>query len=147
MDAYRAPQSTLKREPVAKRKMLGRIFAWMSIGAILILPGIYFTWAQFITLYFEIQSNSLTVSSPKEMAALISQNLVPVALSSMVAFPSLICVFLSITFSNYRSRIFFRFWVFLAIAWIVAIPIGTPFGLILALTLFLTRKGFRKNKK
>lgn len=45
MDAYGAPQSTLKKEPVAKRKTLGRISAWLSLGAILILPGVYFTWA------------------------------------------------------------------------------------------------------
>ncbi len=147
MDAYRAPQSRLKREPVAKRKMLGRIFAWLSFGAILILPGIYFSWAQFIALYIEIESNNASISSPKEMAALISQSLIPVAFSTLVALPSLICIFLSISLSRYRSRVFFHFWIFLAIIWIIAIPVGTLFGLILALSLYFTRTGFSENQR
>lgn len=145
MEAYRAPKSTLEQQPIKKRETLGKIFAWLSLGAILMLPGVYFTWDYLGLLFVDIESDS--IASSRAMATRISQSMVPATASTIVSLPSLICLFLSLATSSYRSRRFYRFWIFLAIVWILAVPIGTVFGLILAIVLYLNRKSFRISQK
>jgi len=141
VDNYTAPKSDLgyKYSLKPKREKLGKVLSFLSLPSLLPIFGIVSAIYQMIGVFQEI---TVSGGDPELMAGGISQSLVPVIFSVVIAIPSLICIFVVIFLTSYRSKIFFRLWVFASIVILLALPIGTILGIILIITLFIKRKEF-----
>jgi hypothetical protein len=144
VQVYTAPQSELgSEELMPKRVKLGKVLSYLSLASLLPIVGIAIAIYQMIGVFQDVTLSGN--GDPELMAGGISQSLVPMLLSMIAALPSILCIFLVLFLTTYRSKVFYRLWVLASIVLIVAFPIGTLFGLILGITLFIKRKEFSKN--
>ena len=118
-----------------------RILSFLSI----LLVFSYVGWAlSFIELYEVYQGlvSGTDAPDPKATADNISNALIPYATSLILAIPGWACAMIVLLFSSYRSRVYFIFWIFSSFVLLIGFPIGTLFGLILGITLYVKRRQF-----
>jgi hypothetical protein len=138
---YQPPLSELNSELNVKRQLLGKALSYFSLISIIVVAGLVSFFSSMTTVFKKIIETG--ADDPQLMAGAISQSLVPVVLTNILALPSIFGIFLVLFISSYRSKYFFWFWVFLSMALIISIPIGTLLGLSLIVILILKRKEFR----
>ena len=139
---YTPPKSDLGSglDSSSKRKKLGKVLSYLSLPSVLPIAGAVMMIYKLadalgkVTLFGD--------SDPKILASEISQSLVPLVVSVFLALPSYLCIFAVLFLTTFRSKAFFRFWIFTSIVMIISFPIGTLFGVILATVLLLKRKEF-----
>lgn len=118
-----------------------RIISFLSILLVFSCVG----WAlSFIELYEVYQGliSGRDAPDPKAIANNISNALTPYVTFLILAIPGWACAMIVLIFSSYRSRIYFVFWAFSSFVLLVGFPIGTLFGLILGITLYVKRRQF-----
>lgn len=114
--------------------------SYLSLPSLLPVFGIVSAIYQMVIVLKEFTLNG--AGDPQLMSGGISHSLVPVVLTTVLAVPSIVCIFLVIFLTTYRSKVFFRIWVFSSLVLVLAFPFGTLFGLVLAIVLFLKRREF-----
>jgi len=140
VEVYQAPKSELNESRAPSFEKLGKVLAWCSIfsllpwlGAVISLIKVTVT-VQTINMYGD--------GSTGVMAAGISKGLMPMVLCLIASLPSLVCIFLVLFFTTYRSKKFFRLWIIVVLGWVLSFPLGTLFGMTLGLILIVKRKEF-----
>lgn len=122
-------------------KLLEKILSFLSI----LLIFSYVGWAvSFIELYDVYQGlvSGRDAPDPKVTAGNISKALIPYVTFLVLAFPGWVCAMLVLLFSSYRSRVYFNFWLVSSVVLFIGFPIGTLFGFILGITLYVKRRQF-----
>ena len=144
MEIYKPPASELEpaEEVVPKREKLGKVLSYLSLASLLPIIGIIAAAYQMINRIQDFRSSD--GSDPELVASEISQSLVPLVLTMIPSLLSILCIFAVLFATTYRSKRFFRVWVFASIMLILLFPVGTLYGLVLGIALFVKRKEFPK---
>ena len=139
---YTPPKSDLGSglDSSPKREKLGKVLSYLSLPSVLPIAGAVMMFYKLVDVFEKV--TLFGDGDPKILAGEISQSLVSLVLSVFLALPSYLCIFAVLFLTTFRSKAFFRFWVFVPILMIVAFPIGTLFGCVLATALFFKRKEF-----
>jgi len=114
-----------------------------SLSMLVIFIGIFKTG---FSIYEGIQT--LTVNGtgdPKLMAGHISQSLVQFLFYGIFAFPGWMLAMAVLLFTQYRSKTYYRFLIFISVVLTIGFPFSTLFGIVLGVTLFIKRKQFQKH--
>ncbi len=67
-----------------------------------------------------------------------------VCIGTIAAIFGILLLYLCVRVFNYRPRWLFFWMVWLSVAMLVALPLGTPFGIVLLIILYLERHSFSK---
>jgi len=141
MTHYQPPLSELDPGINERRPLLGKALSYFSLISVIVVAGLVSFYSTMVDLFQKIRQAG--AGDPQLMAGEISQSLVPVVLTNVLALPSIISIFLVLFISSYRSKYFYWFWVFISFTLIISIPVGTVFGLTLLVILFLKRNEFK----
>ena len=124
-----------------KRYSLGKKLAIVgSIIQIFVILGFISFLFSLIELFYAI--NLYGTGDPKVMAGGISEALTKSLVVCIVALPGLIISSIALFVSDYRSKLFFLYSIFVSIFWLLSFPWGTVFGLIFLILVIKKRKVF-----
>ncbi|MDH5630886.1 MAG: MotA/TolQ/ExbB proton channel family protein [Gammaproteobacteria bacterium] len=124
-----------------KRYSLGKKLAIVgSIIQIFVILGFISFLFSLIELFYAI--NLYGTGDPKVMAGGISEALTKSLVGCFVPLTGLIISSIALFVSDYRSKPFFLYSIFVSIFWLLSFPWGTVFGLIFLILVIKKRKVF-----
>ena len=136
-------QNEIELEGNRTREKLGKIISWFSM--VLLWP--LFSCVIAVNSKIEaFQAIRLFGNLEQESTAnLIDQMMVSILLNAAVSLPYLICIFLVLFITQYRSKMFFWLWVLTSMLLFLFFVFGAIIGSIVLMILLVKRKEFGKN--